>query len=124
MPRWKPGQYSEPPDNFDPENPYADPIALVEAREHSVRQKTIKIERAKARPSLQHAAVNEIGLPALQHCCAPGLSGQRASLGRSVCNLRRLGKGLVCQVAQSTSSGQAELCVLTKKNAPQPQELE
>ena len=46
---WRPGQFPDgPPANFDPADPYADPIALVEAREHSVRQKTIKVERAKA----------------------------------------------------------------------------
>ena len=48
MPRWRPGQFPEgPPEGFNPEDPYADPVALVEQREYNVRQKAIQIERAK-----------------------------------------------------------------------------
>ena len=48
MPRWKPGQFPEgPPENYSPEDPYADPVALVEHREYTVRQKTIQVEKAK-----------------------------------------------------------------------------
>jgi len=35
------------PDGFDPENPYKDPVAMVEMREHIVREKWIHIEKAK-----------------------------------------------------------------------------
>ncbi|ESQ48061.1 hypothetical protein EUTSA_v10022379mg [Eutrema salsugineum] len=35
------------PDGFDPENPYKDPVAMVEMREHIVREKWIQIEKAK-----------------------------------------------------------------------------
>lgn len=37
----------QPPDNFDPKNPYADPVAMLEYREHLVREKWIQIETAK-----------------------------------------------------------------------------
>ena len=36
-----------PPDDFDPENPYKDPVAMFEMREHIVREKWIDIEKAK-----------------------------------------------------------------------------
>ncbi|KAM0854162.1 hypothetical protein ACQ4PT_050615 [Festuca glaucescens] len=36
-----------PPDDFDPKNPYADPVAMLEYREHLVREKWIQIETAK-----------------------------------------------------------------------------
>ncbi|ERN03965.1 hypothetical protein AMTR_s00079p00095540 [Amborella trichopoda] len=36
-----------PPDDFDPNNPYADPVAMLEYREHLVREKWIQIETAK-----------------------------------------------------------------------------
>ncbi|CAF1704972.1 unnamed protein product [Brassica oleracea] len=35
------------PDGFDPANPYKDPVAMVEMREHIVREKWIQIEKAK-----------------------------------------------------------------------------
>ncbi|KAF4373495.1 hypothetical protein CsatB_016019 [Cannabis sativa] len=36
-----------PPDDFDAENPYKDPVAMLEMREHIVREKWIDIEKAK-----------------------------------------------------------------------------
>jgi NADH dehydrogenase (ubiquinone) 1 beta subcomplex subunit 10 len=36
-----------PPDDFDPKNPYGDPVAMLEYREHLVREKWIQIETAK-----------------------------------------------------------------------------
>ncbi|XP_021759326.1 NADH dehydrogenase [ubiquinone] 1 beta subcomplex subunit 10-B-like [Chenopodium quinoa] len=36
-----------PPDDFDPANPYKDPVAMLEMREHLVREKWIHIETAK-----------------------------------------------------------------------------
>ncbi|TYJ98989.1 NADH dehydrogenase (ubiquinone) 1 beta subcomplex subunit 10-B [Cucumis melo var. makuwa] len=36
-----------PPDDFDPENPYKDPVAMLEMREYIVREKWIDIEKAK-----------------------------------------------------------------------------
>ncbi|KAJ4964030.1 hypothetical protein NE237_023969 [Protea cynaroides] len=36
-----------PPDDFDPANPYKDPVAMLEMREHIVREKWIDIETAK-----------------------------------------------------------------------------
>lgn len=37
------------PKNFDPENPYADGVAMIQHREHIVREKMIKVETAKVR---------------------------------------------------------------------------
>ncbi|KAI6674200.1 hypothetical protein NL676_002106 [Syzygium grande] len=36
-----------PPDDFDAANPYKDPVAMLEMREHIVREKWIDIEKAK-----------------------------------------------------------------------------
>ncbi|KAK9105719.1 hypothetical protein Scep_022563 [Stephania cephalantha] len=36
-----------PPDDFDPSDPYKDPVAFFEMREHLVREKLIDIEAAK-----------------------------------------------------------------------------
>ncbi|KAH9603777.1 hypothetical protein KSS87_018803 [Heliosperma pusillum] len=36
-----------PPDDFDPANPYKDPVAMLEMREHLVREKWIQIEKCK-----------------------------------------------------------------------------
>lgn len=36
-----------PPDDFDPEHPYKDPVVMLEMREHIVREKWIDIEKAK-----------------------------------------------------------------------------
>ncbi|TKY44708.1 NADH dehydrogenase of ubiquinone 1 beta subcomplex subunit 10-B [Spatholobus suberectus] len=36
-----------PPDDFDPAHPYKDPVAMLEMREHIVREKWIQIEKAK-----------------------------------------------------------------------------
>jgi NADH dehydrogenase (ubiquinone) 1 beta subcomplex subunit 10 len=36
-----------PPDDFDPSNPYKDPVVMLEMREHIVREKWIDIEKAK-----------------------------------------------------------------------------
>ncbi|KAJ7547078.1 hypothetical protein O6H91_08G068000 [Diphasiastrum complanatum] len=36
-----------PPDDFDPEHPYKDPVAMLEMREHLVREKWVRIEMAK-----------------------------------------------------------------------------
>ncbi|KAG9131265.1 hypothetical protein Leryth_006124 [Lithospermum erythrorhizon] len=35
------------PDDFDPAAPYKDPVAMLEMREHLVREKWIQIEKAK-----------------------------------------------------------------------------
>ncbi|WCJ21962.1 Complex I subunit NDUFS6 [Euphorbia peplus] len=35
------------PDDFDASNPYKDPVAMLEMREHLVREKWIDIEKAK-----------------------------------------------------------------------------
>ncbi|KAH0455995.1 hypothetical protein IEQ34_013902 [Dendrobium chrysotoxum] len=48
MGRKKTVEFDEgPPDDFDPNNPYADPVAMLEYREYLVREKWIQIETAK-----------------------------------------------------------------------------
>ena len=65
MPRWKPGQFPEgPPENYNPEDPYADPVALVEHREYNVRQKAIQVERAKVNTEVTSSLVK--GLHSMQ----------------------------------------------------------
>eukprot|EP00271_Cylindrocystis_brebissonii_P011085 TRINITY_DN27790_c0_g1_i1.p1 TRINITY_DN27790_c0_g1~~TRINITY_DN27790_c0_g1_i1.p1 ORF type:complete len:113 (+),score=32.27 TRINITY_DN27790_c0_g1_i1:119-457(+) len=36
-----------PPEDFDPARPYADPVAMLEQREWSVREKLVQMEQAK-----------------------------------------------------------------------------
>ncbi|XXG83770.1 hypothetical protein AAC387_Pa10g1452 [Persea americana] len=40
-------EFDEGPPDFDPNNPYADPVAMLEYREYLVREKWIAIETAK-----------------------------------------------------------------------------
>ncbi|RWR93883.1 NADH dehydrogenase ubiquinone 1 beta subcomplex subunit 10-A-like protein [Cinnamomum micranthum f. kanehirae] len=40
-------EFDEGPPDFDPNNPYADPVAMLEHREYLVREKWIAIESAK-----------------------------------------------------------------------------
>jgi NADH dehydrogenase (ubiquinone) 1 beta subcomplex subunit 10 len=56
------------PDDFDPSNPYKDPVAMLEMREHIVREKWIAIEKAKIlREKLQWCYRIE-GVNHLQKC--------------------------------------------------------
>ena len=41
--------YPGAPKNFDPENPYADGVAMIAQREHVVREKMVKVETSKVR---------------------------------------------------------------------------
>ena len=48
MPRWRPGQFpAGPPDSYNPDDPYADPVALSEFREYAAREKKVRVEKAK-----------------------------------------------------------------------------
>ena len=48
MGRWQPGKFPPgPPPNYNPEDPYADPVALLEYREWQMREKLVKVEEAK-----------------------------------------------------------------------------
>jgi hypothetical protein len=38
-----------PPENYNPEDPYADPVALTEQRQAVMRQKAVQVEKAKVR---------------------------------------------------------------------------
>ncbi|XP_058104000.1 NADH dehydrogenase [ubiquinone] 1 beta subcomplex subunit 10-B-like [Magnolia sinica] len=40
-------EFDESPPDFDPSNPYGDPVAMLEYREYLVREKWIDIEKAK-----------------------------------------------------------------------------
>ena len=42
------------PKNFDPQNPYADGVAMIQQREHIVREKMIQVETAKVRSTPRH----------------------------------------------------------------------
>jgi len=39
------------PKAFDASAPYADPLALIEARETNAREQMVRVERAKVRPT-------------------------------------------------------------------------
>ena len=39
--------YPGAPKNFDPQNPYADGVAMIAQREHVVREKMVKVETSK-----------------------------------------------------------------------------
>ena len=42
------GVYADPPEReVDPEHPYADPAALMQHRQQKVREKLIRVEKAK-----------------------------------------------------------------------------
>ncbi|KAI3515782.1 hypothetical protein L1887_14686 [Cichorium endivia] len=47
MGRKKEVVFDEQPPDFDPANPYKDPVAMLEMREHLVREKWIDIETSK-----------------------------------------------------------------------------
>ncbi|KAK9840481.1 hypothetical protein WJX74_010439 [Apatococcus lobatus] len=66
---WKgPDIIQEAPDSFNPEDPYADPVALHEAREASVWRKEVRIEKAKIlRERMKQCYIKE-GVNHLQNC--------------------------------------------------------
>ena len=48
MAKWAGAKFPDsPPSNYDPENPHADPVALVEYREYQVRRKEVGVAKAK-----------------------------------------------------------------------------
>ncbi len=48
MGRWAGPKYPEgPPANCDPENPRADPVALMEYRQYEVRRKEVGVAKAQ-----------------------------------------------------------------------------
>jgi NADH dehydrogenase (ubiquinone) 1 beta subcomplex subunit 10 len=56
------------PEDFDPSEPYKDPMAFLEMREHIVREKWVAIERAKIlRERVRQCYQNE-GVNHLQNC--------------------------------------------------------
>uniref|UniRef100_B8LPH6 NADH dehydrogenase [ubiquinone] 1 beta subcomplex subunit 10-B n=1 Tax=Picea sitchensis TaxID=3332 RepID=B8LPH6_PICSI len=62
-------EYDEgPPDNFDPQNPYADPVAFLEYREYLVREKWIGIETAKILKEKVKWCYRKEGVNHLQKC--------------------------------------------------------
>ncbi|KAL6514665.1 hypothetical protein OROGR_020244 [Orobanche gracilis] len=57
-----------PPDDFDLENPYKDPVAMLEMREHLVREKWIDIEKAKILRERVKWCYRVEGVNHLQNC--------------------------------------------------------
>ncbi|CAM6117732.1 unnamed protein product [Calypogeia fissa] len=68
-----------PPDDFDKENPYADPVAMLEYREYLVREKLIAIEMAK---ELRERVKNCYRLEGVNHYqkCRPHVRNYLASI--------------------------------------------
>ncbi len=57
---------SSPPKFFDKSNPYADPVAFVQQREHDTRERMIDIEKAKLiRERLRAGAYTPLTLPTI-----------------------------------------------------------
>lgn len=57
-----------PPDDFNPEKPYADPIAFLEQREWVAREKLVEIEKAKIlRAKVRECYIKE-GVNHYQYC--------------------------------------------------------
>jgi hypothetical protein len=44
---WKGFRFPEEPPQVNPDDPYGDPVALIESREFAVRRKAIDVEKAK-----------------------------------------------------------------------------
>lgn len=44
---WKAGQFPEEPSNYNPDDKYADPVALMRKRDSVMREKLIQVEKAK-----------------------------------------------------------------------------
>ena len=60
--------YPGAPKNFDPENPYADGVAMIAQREHVVREKMVKVETSKLlRERVQQCYLKE-GVNHYQNC--------------------------------------------------------
>eukprot|EP00252_Welwitschia_mirabilis_P013592 TRINITY_DN298_c0_g1_i1.p2 TRINITY_DN298_c0_g1~~TRINITY_DN298_c0_g1_i1.p2 ORF type:complete len:103 (-),score=14.89 TRINITY_DN298_c0_g1_i1:127-435(-) len=57
-----------PPDNFDPKDPYKDPVAYFEYREYLVREKFIQIETAKILREKVKWCYRKEGVNHLQKC--------------------------------------------------------
>ena len=61
MGRWAGPKYPEgPPANYDPENPHADPVALLEHREYEVRRKEVGVAKAQV---LMHIHSSKTPIP-------------------------------------------------------------
>lgn len=59
---------SSPPASFDKSNPYEDPVAFVQQREHDTRERMIDIEKAKLiRERLRECYRNE-GVNHFENC--------------------------------------------------------
>jgi len=44
---WRGFRFPEDPPQVNPDDPYGDPVALIESREYSLRRKMIDVEKAK-----------------------------------------------------------------------------
>lgn len=65
---WKPGQFSEEPTNFNPDDKYADPVALMRKRDAVMREKLVEVERAKLlKEKLRQCYIKE-GVNHFQRC--------------------------------------------------------
>ena len=81
---WRGFKFSDEPPHVDPEDPYADPVALLEYREWALRRKYIDIEKAK----VWHSQVASYLLPRQKpskikcQCCS---SVRKSYLFCSIC---------------------------------------
>lgn len=65
---WKPGQFPEDPTDFNPDDKYADPVALMRKRDAVAREKVIAVEKAKLlKEKLRQCYIKE-GVNHFQNC--------------------------------------------------------
>ncbi|EIE24286.1 hypothetical protein COCSUDRAFT_28734 [Coccomyxa subellipsoidea C-169] len=65
---WSGPEFEPPSRPFDPEDPYADPAALIQQRQHKAREKIVRVEKAKLlRDKVQKCYMRE-GVNSMQNC--------------------------------------------------------
>ncbi|BDA46010.1 probable NADH dehydrogenase [ubiquinone] 1 beta subcomplex subunit [Coccomyxa sp. Obi] len=63
------GPSFEPPERpIDPEDPYADPAALIQHRQHRAREKIVQVEKAKILREKVQACYMKEGVNSMQNC--------------------------------------------------------
>ena len=82
MGRWAGPKYPEgPPPNYDPENPHADPVALLEHREYEVRRKEVGVAKAQVYMHVKSSRRSEFCQVASVHLTVTSADFERKTAG-------------------------------------------
>jgi len=65
---WRGFRFPEDPTQVNPDDPYGDPVALIESREYSLRRKMIDVEKAKLLREKVKLCYKEQGVNQQQVC--------------------------------------------------------